>query len=152
MGLGTFVIAVWTALRLPETLKEEYRRPFTVKVIADGFRIVVTNRISVCYTIALTGIFGGLFGFINSAQQIYVGLYDVGAWFPVFFAVVAGLMAVSSFLNSRLVGRIGMRRLAHGALIGFTAITFVTFALSLAGPIPLWLFTILFALAMVQFS
>ena len=31
-------------------------------------------------------LFGALFGFINSAQQIYVDIYDLGVWFPVVFA------------------------------------------------------------------
>jgi MFS transporter, DHA1 family, multidrug resistance protein len=145
-------ITLWTYLRLPETLPVDKRRAFTAKVIFDGFRIVLGNRVAVCYTLALTCVFGGLFGFINSAQQIYVGIYGVGAWFPVLFAVVAGLMAVSSFLNARLVGRIGMRRLAHGALIAFIVITGISFALSRMIDMPLWLFTALFAAAMLMFS
>ena len=62
------------------------------------------------------------------------------------------MMAVSSFLNSQLVGRFGMRRLSHGALIGFIAVNAVAFALSLAAPVPLWAFTGLYCIAMVQFS
>ena len=38
-------------------------------------RIVLTNRVALCYTFASTFVFGALFGFINSAQQIYVGIY-----------------------------------------------------------------------------
>jgi DHA1 family bicyclomycin/chloramphenicol resistance-like MFS transporter len=151
MGAIGLAIAIWTLLRLPETLKEEYRRPLTVGSIVDGFRIVATNRMSVCYTIAITSVFGALFGFINSSQQIYVGIYDVGAWFPVLFAAVAGLMAVASFTNSRLVGRFGMRRLAHTALLGFSAVTGLAFVLTLTIHVPLWLFIGLFALAMFQF-
>ena len=146
------VATVWTFLRLPETLAQEKRRPFTFAAIAGGFRIVLTNRVALCYTIASTLVFGGLFGFINSAQQIYVGIYGLGVWFPVLFAVVAGMMAVSSFANARLVGRFGMRRLSHGALIGFIAVNIVTFSLALAGPIPLWAFVTLFTLAMLQFG
>lgn len=152
MGAVSLVFTVWVWLRLPETLREESRRAFTPAVIGEGFRIVLTNRLAICYTIAMTAIFGALFGFINSAQQIYIGIYDVGALFPVYFAMVAGLMAVSSFLNSRLVGRIGMRRLAHGAMLGFIAVNALAYGLSLAGPLPLWLFITLFAVAMVQFS
>ncbi|TKT76903.1 multidrug effflux MFS transporter [Aquamicrobium sp. LC103] len=152
MGVVSALILLWTWMRLPETMHEEYRRPLTISAITDGFRTVLTNRISICYTVGLTFMFGALFGFINSAQQIYIGIYDVGAWFPVLFAAVAGLMAMSSFLNSRLVGRFGMRRMAHGALLGFLTITGIAFAISLAGPMPLWLFTSLFALAMMQFS
>ncbi len=143
---------LWAVLRLPETLALAQRRPFTVAAILDGFRIVLTNRVALSYTLASTLVFGGLFGFINSAQQIYVGIYGLGVWFPVLFAVVAGMMAVSSFANARLVGRFGMRRLSHGALIGFLAVNIVTFALALAGPMPLWAFATLFTLAMLQFG
>lgn len=152
MGLSTLVILIWTAIRLPETLHEEYRRPFTLRSTLEGFRVVLTTRISICYTLALTSIFGALFGFINSAQQIYQDIYGVSEWFPVLFAAVAGMMAVSSFLNSRLVGRLGMRRLSHGALLGFIAINALTFALSLVMTLPLWAFTLLYCIAMVQFS
>src|SRR5690606_506061 len=53
------------------------------------------------------------------AQQIFVGIYDLGALFPLVFALTAGAMALSSLLNSRIVGRIGMRRLSHFSLFGF---------------------------------
>jgi DHA1 family bicyclomycin/chloramphenicol resistance-like MFS transporter len=60
-------------------------------------------------------------------------------------------MAISSFLNSRMVGRFGMRKLSHAALLGFTAVNAVALSLSyFGGPLPLWLFTVLFGLAMVQ--
>ena len=112
------VFAIWTALRLPETLRPENQRAFTAASIAEGFRIVVTNRMSFWYTVASTALFGALFGFINSAQQIYIGIYDTGTMFPALFAMVAGMMAVTSFVNSRFVGRFGMRRLSQAALTG----------------------------------
>lgn len=152
MGGLALGLLVWSWLRVPETLAMENRRPLTVASVTDGFRIVLTNRISICYTLAMMSTFGALFGFINSAQQIYVGIYQAGAMFPVYFALVAGLMALSSFVNSRLVGRIGMRRLAHGALIGFTITTGIAFVVSLVMFVPLWLFISVFALAMFQFS
>jgi MFS transporter, DHA1 family, multidrug resistance protein len=152
MGLMALAITLWAGFRLPETLRTENRRPFTVASIAQGFGIVVTNRMSFWYTASTTVIFGALFGFINSAQQIYVGIYGVGAWFPVLFAAVAGLMAVASFLNARLVGRFGMRRLSHGALLGFLAVTTLGFVLSLLGPLPLWLYMAIYSVAMFQFA
>lgn len=146
------VFTIWTAWRLPETLHPEYRRPFTPRVIADGFRIVLSNRVSLFYMLATTAVFGALFGFINSAQQIYVGIYDLGVWFPVIFAAVASMMAISSYANARLVGRFGMRRLSHGALVGFIVVATLWFALSLLGPMPLYIFVPLFAIAMLQFG
>ncbi len=145
-------IATWATVRLPETLHPEYRRDFTARVIADGFRIVLTNRVALLYMLATTAVFGALFGFINSAQQVYVGIYGLGVWFPVLFAVIAGMMAVSSFVNSRLVGRFGMRRLSHGALLGFFAVTSIWFIASLFGQLPLYVFVPLFGMAMLQFG
>lgn len=152
MALMALTIAVWTSLRLPETLAASARRPFRPEVIAAGFRAVLTNRISLCYTLAGTAIFACLFGFINSAQQIYVGIYGLGAWFPIVFAAVAGMMAASNFLNSRLVVRFGMRRLSHSALLGFLSVNTLWFLLSLLGPMPFPVFLTLFALAMAQFG
>src|SRR5690606_20696139 len=103
MGVIAFAVSIWAMLRLPETLAPEMRRSLSVNSIVEGFRIVVTNRIALCYTLAATAIFGALFGFINSAQQVYVDIYDMGAWFPLLFAIGAGMMALSAFTNSRLV-------------------------------------------------
>ncbi|MCK9551754.1 MULTISPECIES: multidrug effflux MFS transporter [Aquamicrobium] len=152
MGLAGIVVTLWMALRLPETLDPADKRPFNPRAIAQAFGIVLSNRLALCYTLASTFIFGSLFGFINSAQQVYVGIYDLGTMFPVAFAAVAAFMALSSYLNSRLVGRFGMRKISHGALIGFLIVSAIWFVLSLFGTVPFPLFITLFALAMFQFG
>ncbi|WP_338531959.1 multidrug effflux MFS transporter [Nitratireductor thuwali] len=146
------IVALWSGLRLPETLDPSHRRAFSLKIIMEGFRFVVTNRIALCYTLATTAIFGALFGFINSAQQIYVDIYGLGAWFPILFAIGAGLMALSSFTNSRFVGRFGMRRLSHGALLTFLATNALWLTVSLIGPVPFPLFFVLFSASMFMFG
>ncbi|MCV0378284.1 multidrug effflux MFS transporter [Nitratireductor sp.] len=152
MAVLAIIFGAWAAFRLPETLAPENRRPLTVSSITKGFGIVLTNRISLCYTLATTSVFGALFGFISSAQQIYTDAFDLADWFPILFAVGAGLMAVSSFTNSRLVGRIGMRRLSHGALVGFTTVSLLWLVLASIGFMPFWLFFLLFSVAMFQFG
>ncbi|MDI7863322.1 multidrug effflux MFS transporter [Rhizobiaceae bacterium n13] len=154
MAIAAIIVAAWMYFRLPETLHPQDVRPFTVASILDGFRIVLTNRIALCYTLASTFIFGALFGFINSAQQIYVGIYELGAWFPVAFAGVALFMAFASFINSRLVGRLGIRKLSHSSLLGFITINFIWLMVQIYGPqpMPFALFITFFALAMFQFG
>ena len=73
MAVVAAAISVWTALRMPETMHPEYRRPLTAGSIIGGFGVVLRTRVALFYTLATTAIFGALFGFINSAQQIYVG-------------------------------------------------------------------------------
>ncbi len=145
-------VATVVMLRLPETLSAEHRRPFTVTSILAGFRIVLTNRVSLCYSLAAAFLFGSLFGFINSAQQILVGIYGLGHWFPLVFAGFASMMALASFTNSRLVRRYGMRRLSHGALIGFVISSLIWVVASVSGMLPFWLFALLYACAMFQFG
>ncbi|GAA2873871.1 DHA1 family bicyclomycin/chloramphenicol resistance-like MFS transporter [Aminobacter niigataensis] len=152
MALSAMAIMLWAAIRLPETMHPEDRRPLSLLSVAQAFRTVLTTRMSLWYTLASMVVFGSLFGFINSAQQVYVGIYGLGVWFPVVFAAIAGMMSLSSFLNSRLVVRLGMRRLSHGALIGFLLVSAVWFAWSLTGPVPFAAFIVLFALAMFQFG
>jgi drug resistance transporter, Bcr/CflA subfamily len=154
MAVIAAAVAIWMYVRLPETLHPEDMRPFTVNSVLGGFRIVLTNRVALCYTIASMFIFGALFGFINSAQQVYVGIYGLGAWFAAAFAAVAVFMAFSSFVNARLVGRFGMRRLSHASLLGFMGITFLWLLVQVFGPqpMPFPLFLAFFALAMFQFG
>jgi DHA1 family bicyclomycin/chloramphenicol resistance-like MFS transporter len=152
MGIIGLAITLWAVARLPETQHPEDRRPFTLGSIGQAFGIVLTTRVSLFYTLASTVVFGALFGFINSAQQVYVGIYGLGVWFPVVFAAIAGLMSLSSFLNSRLVMRFGMRRLSHTALVGFLTVSLIWFVWSLFGQIPFVGFVILFAAAMFQFG
>jgi DHA1 family bicyclomycin/chloramphenicol resistance-like MFS transporter len=45
-----------------------------------------------------------------------------------------------------------MRRLSHGALVGFLAVTTIWFVVSLFGQLPLFVFVPLFAAAMLQFG
>jgi DHA1 family bicyclomycin/chloramphenicol resistance-like MFS transporter len=148
------IVTIWVARKLPETLDPADVRPFTVKSIVAGFLIVLTNRMALCYTLASTFIFGALFGFINSAQQVYVGIYQLGVWFPVAFAAVALFMSISAFLNSRWVGRLGMRKLSHAAIIGFVVVTFLWLTVQLLSsePMPFLLFLAFFAMAMFLFG
>jgi MFS transporter, DHA1 family, multidrug resistance protein len=147
-GLAT-VIALWAFLRLPETMHAEYRRALSVKSVIDGFRIVVTNRVAFSYGLAGTFLFGAMFGFISASQQIFVEIYGLGPYFPVAFACMAGFIAIAQFINSRVVRRVGMRRIAHAAILVYLAGATVWLTLALIGPIP---FPVFFAnLLIIQF-
>ncbi|MDB5473666.1 MAG: multidrug effflux transporter [Devosia sp.] len=150
-GLAT-IFGLWGFLRLPETLPLAKRRPLTFRSVIDGFVIVCTNRAAFSYGLAGMFLFAALFGFISTSQQIYVDIYGLGVYFPVAFAVMAALMAVSSFMNSRIVARYGMRRISHFALVVYTLVSAIWLSLSMAGFMPLWLFFPLLAIIMFMFG
>lgn len=147
-GLAT-VIALWAYFRLPETMHPEYRRPLSLKGIYEGFKVVVTNRIAFSYGLAGTFLFGAMFGFISASQQIFVEIYGLGPYFPLAFAAMAGFIAIAQFINSKVVRRIGMRRLSHFAILVYLAGAVVWLTLALMGPVPFPVFFI--NLLVIQF-
>ncbi len=116
-------VALWAALRLPETLHPEDRRPVSIPSILAAVRVTLARRTAVGYMLAQAVAIGGLFGFITSAQQVFVDVFDEEALFPALFALIAVFMGLSSYLNSRIVERLGTRLVSHSALIGY-----ITFA------------------------
>ena len=113
LGLFGVGVLIWAALRLPETLKPENRMPIDLKRIGAAAWETVSNRLSIGYTLAMAVIVGCLFGFINSAQQVFEVALGNAAIFPVIFAMVGCAMAAASLLNASLVQRLGQRLLSH---------------------------------------
>ncbi|MCJ8141924.1 multidrug effflux MFS transporter [Ancylobacter sp. A5.8] len=146
------VLMVWTWLRLPETLHPEDRTPISVAGISHAFGLVLGSRITVGYMLAMTMVMGGLFGFINSSQQIFADAFDAAHLFTIVFALIAVFMALSSLLNARIVGRVGMRRVSHAALLGYLAITLVHAGVVASGVENIWTFSILQAGMMFCFG
>jgi len=145
-------IAIWTWRRMPESLHPEDRRAITPAGVLEGFRLVLSSRVAVGYTLALTVMLGALFGFINSVQQVFADALGAPVLMPGIFALVAGWMAVASFLNSRIVERIGTRRVSHLALLGFIAVAVVHSLVALDGPESVWTFAALQSAMMFCFG
>lgn len=152
MGTLGIIIVAWGWVRLPETLAVADRRPLTVGSILDAFRIVVTNRVAFMYGLAGMFMFSAIMMFIPTSQQVYVDIYELGAWFPVAFGGVAGLMAVGSFINSRVVARFGMRRISHFAVLTYIVLSALWLVMSLFGKVPFPIFFPILAFIMFMFG
>jgi DHA1 family bicyclomycin/chloramphenicol resistance-like MFS transporter len=119
VGFALFAVGViaWIWVKLPETMHPEDRTPISFAGTVRSFRIILTNRISIGYTLAMTVLLGGLFGFINSAQQVFFDVFHAQKLFTTLFAMIALSIASASLVNARLVGRFGTRVLSHTALV-----------------------------------
>ena len=152
LAVGGTAFAIWAAIRLPETLHPEDRMPIQAGRIASAFRLALTNRRSIGYTLAITAISGALFGFINSSQQIFFDVFHAPGLFTVLFGAVAGGIAVASLLNARLVERLGSRLISHTALLGFITMSAIHAAVAMSGHETIWTFAVLQALTMFCFG
>src|SRR5258705_2074594 len=113
---------IWSGLRMPETLPVFERKSLAIRDVLGAFRQTVTNRQTLGYALAAGGVQGALFAFVFSSQQVFTEIYGLGHYFPLAFAAIAIGVAVAGFLNARFVGRVGMRVISHGALVGFVAV------------------------------
>lgn len=123
LGVFSALIFVWIHFRLPMTLNEKDRRPFSMDKIFEAFRMIGTHRITAGYMVASGIIFGCLFAFILSSEQVFDEVFGRKEKFYIYFAGVAGMLGIMTFTNSRVVERFGMRRISHGVVLVFIALS-----------------------------
>ena len=143
MGGVAAILAVWTFLRMPETLASANRRSLDFTSVRDGFAIVIRNRAAFSYGLSGAFLLGIIVALVNTSQQVYVDIYGLGPYYPLAFAVMPASGSIGFFLNSRLVAKFGMRRLAHGAMLLFLAGSVAWFVMTLFATPPLWLFLLM---------
>jgi DHA1 family bicyclomycin/chloramphenicol resistance-like MFS transporter len=144
-GLGA-IIGAWTLFRLPESLATANRRSLDFRSVAQALAMVVRNRAAVSYGVSGAFLLGIVLALINTSQQIYVGIYGLGLYYPLAFAVMALTASIGFLLNSRLVPVFGMRRLVHGTMLLFVAGSIVWLAMAWVGVLSLWLFLVMIVL------
>jgi DHA1 family bicyclomycin/chloramphenicol resistance-like MFS transporter len=135
------IIAItWFSFRIPETLEEVDRAPFSLKRILWAFGEIVKIPATVGFAVA-AGVLNGIFlGYLNSSQQIFMEQYALGERFPIIFAIISLSLGLAALTNTRLVMKYGMKKLVSLALpfeFGLAAV-FLVIVLVLGGQPPLW--------------
>jgi DHA1 family bicyclomycin/chloramphenicol resistance-like MFS transporter len=133
----------WLALRLPETLHPEFRMPFELSHLRQAFAKVLGDRHANGYVLASACIIGSLLAYVGSVQQVFDQVYGRPALMPTAFAFSAAMMGVASWYNSRLVGRLGMRRISHVGLLLFGLVALLHVLVAAAGYDSLVMFVLL---------
>ncbi|HDZ15385.1 MAG TPA: Bcr/CflA family efflux MFS transporter [Pricia sp.] len=116
------LVAIWFWKRQVETLKPEYKIPFSGKVFVNGLREFLKYKESVAFTFTSGFITGSFLVYLSASQHVFEDQYGLTESFPYIFAGLACSVGLSTFLNGTLVMRFGMRRLALMALTAFCAI------------------------------
>jgi MFS family permease len=118
LGMFAAIVLAWVLVRVPETLPPARRVAISMTNLRSSYRLTLTNRYSIGYAIAASLTFGAIIAFVSSAQQIFVDEFGAGERFTLLFAICAGAMGVASFMNSRLVERLGTRLISQSAVPG----------------------------------
>ncbi|WP_026613991.1 multidrug effflux MFS transporter [Ensifer aridi] len=150
-GIGA-VLFIWAMTRMKESLPPEDRLPLSVGAVLSGFRTVLTNRITCGYMIGLTLFSAVICAYVVSVQQVFGEVYGLVDWLPIAFAGTAGGIAVANFANGFFVRSFGMRRISHAAMILFTLLAAIGYALSLAGTPAFAISYLLFSILLMFFA
>jgi DHA1 family bicyclomycin/chloramphenicol resistance-like MFS transporter len=144
-------LALWAGVRLPETAGCALGtdRPST---LGRSIKAAVLDPQTIGYGTAAGFMFGCLLAYVASAQQVFVDVFGLGSAFPIMFGAVASTMAVASFVNARLVERLGMRRVSHTALAAFVTVSLILAVASELGLVNLVVFAALVSFAFFLFG
>jgi DHA1 family bicyclomycin/chloramphenicol resistance-like MFS transporter len=151
-GVFASIVWLWASMRLQETLHSEYRMTLTGGHIWGAVKLVLGDRTSLCYTLALTVMFGSIMAYVGMVQQIFSEVFHRASWMPGMFALCAVTMGLAAFLNSRFVERLGMRHISHAALLCYIGITALHVMIAAMGLEQLWTFVAFQAATMACFS
>jgi len=136
---------LWLGLRQPETLPVDRRRAINGGAFLDAIREMAahpTVRLSIAVQVLS---FGMLFATLSSTQQIFDLTYGQGTVFHLWFGGIAVLAASASFVNARLVMRLGMRALIKAMLsvqVGMSALMAAVILTGLAGEAELYVYAL----------
>lgn len=132
----SIISMTWLVLRQEETLRAENRRPFRPRKLLSGTIEVFSNRQVVLAIAAQTLVFGCLFSFLMSSQQIFTDVFAKGDTFPFWFGVMGLLSAFSNLINARIVVTLGMREVVRRAFMAQGGLSLLFLVSQLSGLFP----------------
>ena len=124
------ISTIWMGLRIDESVTKEKRIEFSLKHLGLAFREVLSNPMILTAIVTLVFAYSILFVGIFLIQPVFEQVFERSHTFPYWFAAIALLAASSSYVNAKLVRRLGMRMLtniAFRAQVCLSALIFLVF-------------------------
>lgn len=117
------IVMIWFFKRQPETLPKQWRHTLSRKQLVTGTVTFFKHKDAVAYTFISGLITGSFMVYLSTSQQIFEHQYHLADLFPYIFASLAIAIGFSTFINSTLVLRFGMKRIAVAAAIAYCVVS-----------------------------
>lgn len=130
------LVMVWFWFRQTETLAPENKIKFRGRIFIDGAKEFFKHKDAVAFTLVSGFITGSFMVYLSTSQQIFEKQYDLADLFPYIFASLAISVGSATFLNSRLVTKYGMWKIAYIAVIAYVIISLLYIVLFWSGNNP----------------
>ncbi len=135
IGFGVLIM-IWFCLRQKETLPKDKRIKFSTYLLFYGFKEFLKHKESVAYTVVSGFITGSFMVYLSTSQQIFQEQYNLVNAFPYIIACLTISVGFATYINSRLVLKYGMWRIAYIATIAYSLIPILYMLLFWSGKNP----------------
>lgn len=129
-------IMFWFWKRQTESLPKEKRIPLTSHLFIDGMKEFLKYKDAIGFTLISGFITGSFMVYLSTSQQIFEEQYQLADMFPYIFASLAISIGLATYLNSILVVKFGMMRLAYYSTVAYCAISICYVVLFWSGANP----------------
>ncbi len=120
-----FFTMLWVWKRQPETLKIENRKKFKFSLFSDGIKEFFKHKDAVVFTFFSGLITGSFIVYLSASQLIFEEQYHLKEEFPYIFAALSISIGLATFLNGKLVVKLGMLKLISIFTVLFTVIPII---------------------------
>jgi DHA1 family bicyclomycin/chloramphenicol resistance-like MFS transporter len=116
-GIGVLALIV-ASLRLPETLRPEYRQPLVLSHVLKRFGELLRHRAFMGYAFTGAFQFAALFSFLSGSPFVFIERYGVAPRaYGLIFGGMVVFMTLGSLLNARFAPVFGAGRILRYAVI-----------------------------------
>lgn len=127
-------LTVWLALRLPESLPPERRRPLRFDHLRQAGHRLLETPPSLAFTLILGCSYGMLYAYLASSAQLYKEHFRLSnAFFALAFAGTGLFQVVGTVTNGLAITRLGLRRVLPPAVIGLSAVSLLLLVIAELG-------------------
>lgn len=108
-------LLIW--VKIPETLAVEKRQPLNFGGVLRNFVAVLSHKPTLGYVLVGGLSFAGMFCFLTSGSLVYIGIYGISSeHFGYFFIMNIGVMMLMTFINGKLVVKVGSEKMLQAGL------------------------------------
>ncbi|WP_224490432.1 multidrug effflux MFS transporter [Robertkochia flava] len=132
----SILVGLWFWKRQPETLKEEYRTPLSFSLFTRGTSELLKYPRTLGFTLISGFITGSFLVYLSASQHIFEAQYGMKEEFPYIFAGLAISVGLATFMNGKLVVKLGMERLVSAALVAYFLCSAIYLVLFFGSPNP----------------
>lgn len=130
------LIMIWFWKRQTESLPKEKRIPLSSHLFIDGAKEFLKYKDAIGFTLVSGFITGSFMVYLSTSQQIFEEQYNLADMFPYIFASLAISIGLATYLNSILVVKLGMWRLAYYSTIAYSSVSILYVILFWSGKNP----------------